>query len=155
MRETKQKCLNACISKSADFIGPDVKPTLKFLFAEDVDDHVIEIASKIVTRDAKSKTHAWFAEHIPSIIERDGKSAFERTRNRAILMKNDQKFEASKDQPPPVLSYIPLDKLRKHVSKFESYEVLEAAVKQVLEHSESYTGELEILDQFSDVNLSI
>ena len=116
---------------------------------------MIEIASKIVTRDAKSKTHAWFAEHIPSIIERDGKSAFERTRNRAILMKNDQKFEASKDQPPPVLSYIPLDKLRKHVSNFESYEVLEAAVKQVLEHSESYTGELEILDKFLNANLSI
>ena len=108
---------------------------------------MIDVATKIVSRDAKSKTHAWFSEHIPSIIERDGKSAFERTRNRAILAKNDQKLETSKNQPPPILSYIPLDRLRKYVSKPENLEVLEAAVKEVLEHSDSYTGELEILDQ--------
>ena len=82
---TKQQCLAACIDQSGDFIGPEVIPTLKFLFSRDIDQKVIEVSAKVVIRDAKSKTENWFIEHVPSIIDRDGKSAFERSRNRAIL----------------------------------------------------------------------
>ena len=82
---TKQQCLAACISQSSEFVGLEVIPTLKFLFSRDIDKKVIEVSANIVIRDAKSKTENWFIEHVPSIIDRDGKSAFERSRNRAIL----------------------------------------------------------------------
>jgi len=136
---TKEQCLSACIEKSANFIGTDVIPTLTYLFSRDIDQSVVSISARVVTRDARTKTEQWFREHTPSIIDRDGKSAFERSRNRAILASGGETgVELVKTQNQMgILSYIPLDMLRKCILRGDLDELYNA-VKLVLSNATCY-----------------
>jgi len=99
VEKTKVDCVAACIEKSRNLIDATVDENLKFLFAKDLNEKVIETAAKIIKRDAKDKTEKWFKEHVPMIVLRDGKPAFERSRKRAASNQN-------QNTKPPV-QYIP------------------------------------------------
>lgn len=48
----------------------------------------VVFAVKITERDTKAKTAAWFKEKVPIIVNRDGKTAFERSRTNRSEPKN-------------------------------------------------------------------
>ena len=104
-----------------------------------MDASVVSVCSRVVIREVRAKTVSWFREHVPSIVERDGRAAFERSRNRAILAKEEPptKKDITQPSPKPVLSYVPLDRLRREIQN-DGNELM-TAVKSVFNHSPHYT----------------
>ena len=83
------------------------------------------LAKRIVKRDAKSKSGDWLNEHVPKIVLRDGKSAFERSRKRALQNETLQKPIKPLSMLEKV-SYEPIEKLKRiictyQLDKYKSY----------------------------------
>ena len=131
---TKVSAVRTCIEKSRKFIDSNVDENLKFLFSKDLHPHVIETAGKIIKRDAKEKTEQWFKEHVPMIVLRDGKPAFERSRKR-VAMQNDK--IKPRVEFIPDLTYTNLDTLKDTVSKYQRL--------QKLPNFETFLSDIEVM----------
>ena len=76
------------------------------------------LAKRIVKRDANSKSGDWLNEHVPKIVLRDGKSAFERSRKRVLqneVLPKPTKVLSMLEK----VSYEPIEKLKRSICSYQ------------------------------------